>query len=62
LAVLSAPLSLFDGPTCDRVQRLLLRCEGFTVLDQIQEWLAVPWLDPDLLAALSDLKALRRKL
>jgi hypothetical protein len=62
LAVLSAPLSLFNGPTCDKEQRLSLRCEGFTVLDQVQEWLAVPWLEPDPLSVLSDLEGLQPKL
>jgi hypothetical protein len=38
----------------------VLRSEGLTVQDQVQEWLAVPWFEPDLLSALSDLEGLRR--
>jgi hypothetical protein len=60
-AVVVAALPHLSGAAWVKTQRLLLRRESFTFLDQLQERLVDLGLDPDVLSALLDLEGLRRQ-
>jgi hypothetical protein len=59
--VVAAALPHLSGAAWAKTQRLLLRRESFTFLDQVRERLADLGLAPDVLSALLDLEGLRRQ-
>jgi hypothetical protein len=60
-AVEASVLPHLGGGAWAKTRRLLLRCESFTFLDQVQARLAGLGLDPDVLSALLDLEGLHRQ-
>ena len=60
-AVVSTALPRLGGAAWAKTQRLLLRRESFTFLDQVQQRLAGLELDRDVLSALLDLEGVRRQ-
>jgi hypothetical protein len=60
-ALVAAVLPHLNGAAWAKTRRLLLRCESFTFLDQVQARLAELGLDPDVLSALLDLEGLHRQ-
>ena len=60
-AVVAAALPHLSGSAWAKTQRLLLRHESFTFLDQAQQRLTDLGLDPDFLSALLDLEGLDRQ-